>query len=214
MVEEISRNFDRRSKFSNWSDSCQDVFPQVSSRDIVAGLFSNNFVHECEVYERHQIFCKDGSLCKCFTPVLIAEIFWFVSLAQYSIFLIRLGAGDLWMVQIKLSLWLRGLSRQDRIEEGPCTNIESKQRGPWSNWSNWLSLIDINTVQALSTAMHLLYSIIAWNVHTDWRGVGMSHRGCDWLQIYFPHAKIFEMSLARPNVTRSHLPPLVVATCV
>jgi hypothetical protein len=41
VVEEISRNFDRRSKLSDWSDSCQEMPPQVSSRDIVAGLFSN-----------------------------------------------------------------------------------------------------------------------------------------------------------------------------
>ena len=42
MVEEISRNFDRRSKLSDWSDSCQEISPRVSSRDIVAGLFSNS----------------------------------------------------------------------------------------------------------------------------------------------------------------------------
>ena len=28
MVKEISRNFDRRSKFSDWSDSCQEVLPK------------------------------------------------------------------------------------------------------------------------------------------------------------------------------------------
>ena len=32
-----------QSKLSDWSDSCQEVPPQVSSRNIVAGLFSNNY---------------------------------------------------------------------------------------------------------------------------------------------------------------------------
>ena len=105
MVEEISRNFDRRSKFSDWSDFCQEVLPSLITW-YRCGLVFQQFHHRIRLYypslDLYHHPCK-GSILLCILGLL--EPPWIRQIAP-SILCLYQSASYMSFV---IPAWLKGL---------------------------------------------------------------------------------------------------------